>query len=266
MGFYTTDTLEAAPPRRAPARRACDGVASQRRRARRDPVCSRKPLRGPTRGAISGYRFYCPRLGRWINRDPIGEADGPNLIAFLANDPNNQTDNLGKQKTLQFVVGHAFGSPIYGSPLDPVVPREWVNNAITRAKEQFREDFGIACTKVKWNGVFASTTELIDRKRFKELVESDNFRSADYRILIFHGESFFQRDPDNPNISKGLGTGLALFGGGVTESGHPKVDIAWIPDLLKEGSVQEIPEIWVGCCNSAYLPKRAGSIWIKSCS
>ena len=77
MGFYTTDTLEAAPPRRAPARRACDGVASQRRRARRDPVCSRKPLRGPTRGAISGYRYYSPRMGRWITRDPLAERPLP---------------------------------------------------------------------------------------------------------------------------------------------------------------------------------------------
>ena len=95
MGFYTTDTLEAAPPRRAPARRACDGVASQRRRARRDPVCSRKPLRGPTRGAISGYRFYSPRLGRWINRDPIGETESLNLLFFCKNEPNNYIDILG---------------------------------------------------------------------------------------------------------------------------------------------------------------------------
>ena len=95
MGFYTTDTLEAAPPRRAPARRACDGVASQRRRARRDPVCSRKPLRGPTRGAISGYRYYSPRLGRWINRDPIGERGNWHLYAFVHNNPRSRIDLLG---------------------------------------------------------------------------------------------------------------------------------------------------------------------------
>ena len=95
MGFYTTDTLEAAPPRRAPARRACDGVASQRRRARRDPVCSRKPLRGPTRGAISGYRYYCPRLGRWLSRDPIGERGGQNEYGSFENNSIVGFDSFG---------------------------------------------------------------------------------------------------------------------------------------------------------------------------
>ena len=95
MGFYTTDTLEAAPPRRTSSTRACDGVASERRRARRDPVRSRKPLRGPTRGAISGYRYYSPRMGRWITRDPIGMRGGKNLFLALANSPISYWDGNG---------------------------------------------------------------------------------------------------------------------------------------------------------------------------
>ncbi|MGI6301781.1 MAG: RHS repeat domain-containing protein [Verrucomicrobiota bacterium] len=43
-----------------------------------------------------GYRFYCPRLGRWINRDPIEERGGPNLYALLSNDPLNSLDPLGE--------------------------------------------------------------------------------------------------------------------------------------------------------------------------
>ncbi|NQT11580.1 MAG: hypothetical protein HQ582_02455 [Planctomycetes bacterium] len=96
MGFYATDTLEAAPPRRAPARRACDGVASQRRRARRDPACGRKPLRGPTRGAISGQRYYSPEISRWLNRDPIGEEGGLNLYRFAGNSPSISVDAFGR--------------------------------------------------------------------------------------------------------------------------------------------------------------------------
>lgn len=84
MGFYATDTLEATPPRRASARRA-----------RRDPACGRKPLRGPTHKAISGYRFYNPELGRWLNRDPIGENGGMNLVAFSLNNAINNNDRLG---------------------------------------------------------------------------------------------------------------------------------------------------------------------------
>ena len=31
------------------------------------------------------YRYYNPRDGRWINRDPIAEKGGWNLYAFLGN-------------------------------------------------------------------------------------------------------------------------------------------------------------------------------------
>ena len=42
-----------------------------------------------------GYRFYVPLLGRWINRDPIGEDGGRNLYGFVANDGLNHVDYLG---------------------------------------------------------------------------------------------------------------------------------------------------------------------------
>jgi uncharacterized protein RhaS with RHS repeats len=42
-----------------------------------------------------GYRFYSPSLGRWINRDPIGEAGGLNLYGFVGNSPTNYFDYYG---------------------------------------------------------------------------------------------------------------------------------------------------------------------------
>ncbi|MBK8915407.1 MAG: RHS repeat-associated core domain-containing protein [Phycisphaerales bacterium] len=44
-----------------------------------------------------GYRYYSPRLGRWISRDPIGEYGGPGLKTFIANDPLNRLDAIGLQ-------------------------------------------------------------------------------------------------------------------------------------------------------------------------
>ena len=42
-----------------------------------------------------GFRFYSPGQGRFLNRDPIEEAGGLNLYAFVGNDPVNAMDFLG---------------------------------------------------------------------------------------------------------------------------------------------------------------------------
>jgi RHS repeat-associated protein len=42
-----------------------------------------------------GYRYYSPELGRWINRDPIGERGGLNLGTICGNSPVNGIDPLG---------------------------------------------------------------------------------------------------------------------------------------------------------------------------
>jgi RHS repeat-associated protein len=42
-----------------------------------------------------GLRWYHPELGRFLNRDPIGEAGGLNLHRFVGNNPMNRWDFLG---------------------------------------------------------------------------------------------------------------------------------------------------------------------------
>lgn len=45
--------------------------------------------------AIAGLRFYDSQLSRWISRDPIGEAGGSNLYAYVGNRFTQETDPSG---------------------------------------------------------------------------------------------------------------------------------------------------------------------------
>ncbi|MDQ8184658.1 RHS repeat-associated core domain-containing protein [Pelagicoccus sp. SDUM812002] len=42
-----------------------------------------------------GFRYYDPSKGRFLTRDPIGEAGGLNLHRFVGNDPVNRVDAFG---------------------------------------------------------------------------------------------------------------------------------------------------------------------------
>ena len=44
-----------------------------------------------------GHRYYSPRLGRWLNRDPIEERGGPSLYLFVDSSPIDLVDPLGQQ-------------------------------------------------------------------------------------------------------------------------------------------------------------------------
>ena len=46
-----------------------------------------------------GYRYYSPRLGRWVSRDPIAERGSLNLYAYVRNRPTAITDPMGLQET-----------------------------------------------------------------------------------------------------------------------------------------------------------------------
>lgn len=55
----------------------------------------RTPPYGPTQEHYYGLRYYSPELGRWINRDPIGEKGGVNVYGFVGNVPIDWIDLLG---------------------------------------------------------------------------------------------------------------------------------------------------------------------------
>ena len=43
------------------------------------------------------YRYYTPATARWLTRDPLGMADGPNVYAYVKGSPTVRTDPSGRE-------------------------------------------------------------------------------------------------------------------------------------------------------------------------
>ena len=78
----------------------------------------------------AGARYYDPRLGRFIQPDPIGQAGGLNLYAYVQNDPLNATDPSGLfalggvAATLQGKASGGYGllTQVQAIPFPPAAP------------------------------------------------------------------------------------------------------------------------------------------------
>ncbi len=66
---------------------------------------STKPWDDETGLGYWGYRYYDSRVGRWINRDPIGEMGGTHLYNYVYNTPLHAFD----------AIGHASATPLEGT-------------------------------------------------------------------------------------------------------------------------------------------------------
>ena len=138
------------------------------------------------------YRVYSPRLGRWLSRDPIGEAGGRNLYGFAGNDPVNSQDVLGLRGSGLIVnrpvYGAGNGDPTLGPSNDGQMKsmmRSFVKCACS-AVDGFFEGFdetvemlkgGWSLAKDAWNSAFGSAelrNEAIqrNRERWEKMVQA----------------------------------------------------------------------------------------------
>jgi hypothetical protein len=67
--------------------------------------------------AMPANGFYDPSLGRWINRDPIGERGGANLYSFILNQPTRFMDRWGLEPC-----GDGWGGKLYPPFQGPTLP------------------------------------------------------------------------------------------------------------------------------------------------
>ncbi|MGE0414383.1 MAG: RHS repeat domain-containing protein [Verrucomicrobiales bacterium] len=61
-----------------------------------------------------GYRYFSPRLGRWLSKDPIEERGDKELYLFVSNSPQNGVDYLG----LIDIGSYFNGNDFWNIPVD----------------------------------------------------------------------------------------------------------------------------------------------------
>jgi RHS repeat-associated protein len=77
-----------------------------------------------------GYRFYSASLGRWITRDPLGEAGGINLYGFVGNNAINGIDPLGLKNR----------APVWRRPT-PTMRSEVDHNRVESIQDAFETSY-----------------------------------------------------------------------------------------------------------------------------
>ena len=97
--------------------------------------------------AYYNYRFYNPKDGRWINRDPIAEQGGWNLYAFLGNSLQDKFDALGledKKKDKEFL-GYVYDQILEGTDIyicettGLKINDKILNNTVSESMNAFKE-------------------------------------------------------------------------------------------------------------------------------
>lgn len=96
-----------------------------------------------------GARYYIPWLGRWLNPDPAGSADGLNMYAFVQGNPVSFVDRDGRMG-VRFVNDDGDSHPI-GAMIPEALAfnHELVNNALARLE---RPDEGVRNIVSGWLG------------------------------------------------------------------------------------------------------------------
>ncbi|GEM_PF-1420690 len=94
------------------------------------------------------FRYLHPKLGRWINRDPIGEHAGVNQYAYVVNNPANKVDPLGLEDNKEPDV--STGSDAF-KDLAKALGKGWPPYGVCLLDDFFNTQMGGQVDKLKFN-------------------------------------------------------------------------------------------------------------------
>lgn len=135
-----------------------------------------------------GHRYYQPQTGRWLSRDPLGEAAGINLYAFVGNNPVSRIDPTG----LYEIDVHYYLTYYLARQTGCFSPDQAKLIAEGNQKQDEDENFSPA----QWHGLVPDSLEIgtEDGKRQRE-------RHRKYHALT-------DRENDEGNLAELLGPAL----------------------------------------------------------
>jgi RHS repeat-associated protein len=109
-------------------------------------------------------RVYSPRLGRFLQTDPVFYADNLNLYAYVGNDPINSIDpfGLGERSTeelLERLREQATGSPLTPKS-EPLVPFDFRRDVLKKNIEQHKTGVAVEVGILSQQGFVVLGTEI----------------------------------------------------------------------------------------------------------
>lgn len=152
--------------------------------------------------AYYGYRYYNADLGRWLNRDPVGEGGGLNLYGMVANDAVNRIDVLGLSScSPSSVIVACNGGSWTLSGIDYDIVSGTHTGLVTGYTIHWEAKASYACRQGGSSGCLCGETECVKRTKDVEIAHSF--------VILSPMSGPLATPPGFTNIVNGVGSATA---------------------------------------------------------
>jgi RHS repeat-associated protein len=212
-----------------------------------------------------GYRYYSPRLGRWVIRDPIGEEGGNNIYVVLGNESLNVVDLLGLQVKIP-VSKKLCGEWIIRQGSVPVLAdadQMWLGTSTSGFEVEYVPDPQCACIgdkkiiqSIQMPGAFSGVSPEFDMRNsnIKEQIKYGNILPLGYveagGLGGTHGDFSYRDAPYNRKRLVKLATAQK------NKASDKTFTISVCAVCCTDGSYQN-----VGCANFKWLDISRKIVW-----